>query len=328
LAAIARALEAESDRWFLWTPVLYAAGILGYFALPAEPAATSALAFLLAAIGLCLAVRGLGLGLVVGGSVLAIAAGFATAKLRTEAARAPVLVKELRGVTVRGFVERYEPRDNAKARITLRVIGLGELKPDETPYRVRVTFSAASGRFKTGETVALKATLRPPPEPILPHGFDFARTAWFDRLGGTGYAIGKLERLPLSGEPPWDLRLWASIDGLRATVNDRIRAQLSGEGGEITAALITGERTGISPKDHQAMRDSGLFHILSISGLHMVIMAGTVLWVVRALLALLPSITLRYPIRKWAAATAIGAALFYLLLSGAAVPAVRSWILI
>jgi competence protein ComEC len=91
-------------------------------------------------------------------------------------------------------------------------------------------------------------------------------------------------------------------------------------------ALITGARAGI-PKDvNQAMRDSGLFHILSISGLHMVIMAGTMFWLVRALLASFPYLALSFPIRKWAAAAALFTATFYLLLSGAAVPTVRSWI--
>jgi competence protein ComEC len=321
LAALARSLDAESDRWFLWIPVLFAGGILSYFALPDEPGAASAAALVIAAIGLCLAVRGLGLGLVIGGSVLALALGFATAKLRTEMARAPVLAKEMRAVAVKGWVELYEPRDKARARITLRVIALGELKPELTSYRVRVTLPAASGRAETGEAVALKATLRLPPEPILPHGFDFGRTAWFARLGATGYATGKLEQLNDISEPPWDLRRWSSIDELRSLVNARIRASLPGERGEIAAALITGERAGISDEDNQAMRNSGLFHILSISGLHMVIMAGTVFWVVRALLALLPSIALRFPIKKWAAA------LFYLLLSGASVPALRSWIM-
>jgi competence protein ComEC len=89
------------------------------------------------------------------------------------------------------------------------------------------------------------------------------------------------------------LRLWAAIDHLRALVNARIYASLPGERGEVAAALITGERAGISEEDNQAMRDSGLFHILSISGLHMVIMAGTVFWLVRAGLALIPSIALR-----------------------------------
>ena len=107
------------------------------------------------------------------------------------------------------------------------------------------------------------------------------------------------------------------------------RPHQSGNGGdgEIAAALITGERGGISKDLNQAMRDSGLAHILSISGLHMVIMAGTVFWLTRALLALIPALALRYPIRKWAAAVALVSALFYLLLSGAAVPTVRSWMM-
>ncbi len=192
---------------------------------------------------------------------------------------------------------------------------------------MRASVSAASGRVETGEAIALKATLRPPPEPILPSGFDFARSDWFYRLGGIGYATGKPARLEDAGKPPYDLALWVPIDRLRSLVNARIRASLPGERGEVAAALITGERAGISEEDNQAMRDSGLFHILSISGLHMVIMAGTVFWVVRALLALFPSIALRFPIRKWAAATALAGALFYLLLSGAAVPTVRSWIM-
>ncbi|HEV7463106.1 MAG TPA: ComEC/Rec2 family competence protein [Methyloceanibacter sp.] len=120
---------------------------------------------------------------------------------------------------------------------------------------------------------------------------------------------------------------WASVDALRARVNARIRGALSGETGEIAVALITGERGGISEELNQAMRDSGLAHILSISGLHMVIMAGTVLWLVRALLALVPGLALRFPIKKWAAAAALLAAAFYPVLSGAAVPTVRSWIM-
>ena len=129
-------------------------------------------------------------------------------------ARAPVLTKELRGVTVKGWVEIYEWRDNAKARITLRIISLGDPKPEATPYRVRVTMPAANASAATGEAVALKATLRPPPEPVAPHGFDFARAAWFDRLGATGYATDKIERSAETGEP----RHGICAPGLRSTM--------------------------------------------------------------------------------------------------------------
>ena len=193
---------------------------------------------------------------------------------------------------------------------------------------MRVSLPASDGTgLRIGQAVTLRATLQPLPEPIEPGGFDFGRQAWFARLGATGYATSKVAPLGGAPAPPWDLAAWAEIDALRATVNARIRAALPDETGEIAIALITGERGGISEEVTQAMRDSGLAHILSISGLHMVIMAGTVFWLVRALLALVPGLALRYPIKKWAAAAALAAASFYLALSGAAVPTVRSWLM-
>ncbi len=327
-AAAARALEAEYERWILWLPVLFAAGILFYFALADEPGTRLAIALLLGALGLSLAARHARLGLCIGGAALAFASGFAVAKLRTETVRAPVLAHELRYASVAGFVETHELRDKGRARITLRTLALDDVKPDETPYRIRVSMPArhAAG-VRIGEAVTLHATLQPPPEPIEPGGFDFARQAWFSRLGATGYATSKIASLDGAPAPPWDLAAWARVDALREAVNVRVRAALPGETAEIAAALITGERGGISKDVTEAMRDSGLAHILSISGLHMAIMAGTVFWLVRALLALVPRLALRYPIKKWAAGLALAAASFYLALSGAAVPAVRSWIM-
>lgn len=326
-SAAARALQTESDRWFLWIPVLFAGGIVAYFALAQEPSSRAALALVFGAFGVLVFAKNAPIGLCVGGALLAVAAGFADAKLRTELVRAPVLAEELRYVEVSGFVEAHELRDKGRARLTLRVLSLADLPPDRRPYRVRLTMPAGDlSAVRIGATVRLTATLRPPPEPIAPGSFDFARQAWFDRLGATGYATSGA--VPVGGPAlPWDLALWARIDALRAAVNARAKAALPGETGEIAAALITGDRGGISKEVTEAMRDSGLAHILSISGLHMAIMAGTVFWLARALLALLPGLALRYPIKKWAAAIALCAATFYLALSGAAVPTVRSWIM-
>jgi competence protein ComEC len=96
LAAAARALEAESDRWFLWLPVLFAGGVITYFGLSNEPDPRVAAALVLAAIGLCLTLRDAPLGLALAGAFLALATGFAIAKLRTETARAPALAHEMR----------------------------------------------------------------------------------------------------------------------------------------------------------------------------------------------------------------------------------------
>src|SRR5680860_260319 len=134
-----RALEAEAERWFLWLPVLFAAGIVTYFALSTEPEPRIAVALLLAALGLLLTVRQIPVGLALGGACLAFALGFTTAQLRTEAVRAPVLASELRHVPVAGFVEKFETRRDKRDRLTLRVIAVGDLGPDTRPYRVRIS---------------------------------------------------------------------------------------------------------------------------------------------------------------------------------------------
>ena len=101
-----------------------------------------------------------------------------------------------------------------------------------------------------------------------------------------------------------------------------------GETGAIAVSLITGERGGITEKTNDAYRDSGLVHILSISGLHMALVGGGIFWLVRALLAAIPSVALRYPVKKWAAVAALLASAFYLAISGAAPPAVRAFVML
>ena len=118
------------------------------------------------------------------------------------------------------------------------------------------------------------------------------------------------------------------IQNVRQAIAVRVRAALPGETGEIALALVTGERGGISAATNNAFKNSGLFHILSISGLHMVIMAGAVFYSVRLLLAAIPLFALTLPIKKMAAAAGILSALGYLATSGGAFATVRSTLMI
>ncbi len=127
---------------------------------------------------------------------------------------------------------------------------------------------------------------------------------------------------------PLRLRIEAQISGVRQAISERVRNGLAGERGGIADALITGERGGIGAATNQAYRDSGLYHILSISGLHMTIMGGAVFLLLRFLLALVPAIALRYPVKKWSAAIATVATFGYLLISGGSFATVRSWVMI
>jgi competence protein ComEC len=325
LDALTRQLEAEQERWFLWLPVAFGAGIALYFALPLEPWTLAATLPVIAALALRLVARGT-LAILATTVLLSGTLGVAAAKLRTEATRAPALERQIRSVEVGGFLELIEPRATRGQRLTIRVTHIAKLPPEAWPYRVRVRTLTDNAELKPGDAVRLKATLSPPPGPSLPGDYDFARAAWFQALGGVGYAQGPVEINTEAGEPPLSLALGAAVARVRQAIGRRVLAALPGQTGAIANALITGERGGIAEATNKAFRDSGLFHVLSISGLHMVIMAGAVFFSIRLGLAAIPAIALRYPIKKWAAAGAIVGALGYLLISGAAFATVRSYI--
>jgi competence protein ComEC len=321
-------IEAEQEQWFLWLPIALGLGISAYFSLPREPAPYALLALLVVSLVLHGFGRRLGLLSLVTSVGVAITFGACLGAARTAWVAAPVLVRQIGPVDVTGWIELVEPRATRGQRVTIRAVSVGDLAPTAMPYRIRVRTQTEDTALKPGQPIRLRATIGPPPIPAAPNDFDFGRLAWFARLGGIGLAQGRIQPEPSLVDPPRSLHFWTPIERLRQVIRERIIAALPGEVGEIATALITGERGGISESTNQAYRDSGLFHILSISGLHMVIMAGAVFYLLRLGFAAIPSIALRHPIKKLAAAGAILGALGYLLISGAAFATVRSYVMI
>ncbi|MEM8743677.1 MAG: ComEC/Rec2 family competence protein, partial [Pseudomonadota bacterium] len=167
----------------------------------------------------------------------------------------------------------------------------------------------------------------PVPDPVMPGGFDFARKAYFAGLGAVGYAYAPPKLLKTAPDPPLSLRITSAIDRVRHGVEDRITTALPGQSGAIAAALITGERGRIPEPILQSLRDTGLAHMLAISGLHMALMAGSLFFLVRACAAAFPGLALRYPIKKWAAVLALIGAAFYLALSGGSIATQRAFLM-
>ncbi|MBX9861315.1 MAG: competence protein ComEC family protein [Hyphomicrobium sp.] len=329
-ATVMEQLERERARWFVWLPVAFGTGIAIYFALPSEPALWTTLAVPAIALGLVLSARGASLAYVAGLALLVMSLGFAAAKTRTEAARAPVLQHELRYADVEGVVELIEPRPTRGERLTLRVISIRGLAADRQPKRIRIRAMRKTKGLRPGDTIRLRATLRPPAGPAMPGGYDFARTAWFQGLGATGFSLAPatIVTRPAEGVHSLIREAREHLERARHAIGERIRAAVPGETGAIAVSLITGERGGITEPTNDAYRDSGLVHILSISGLHMVIMAGFVFTFARIVFAAFPSIALRYPTKKWAAAAALLGAVSYLLISGASIATVRAALMI
>src|SRR5919108_4774711 len=227
-AAVA-ALEQEQDRWFLWVPVLFGLGVVLYFGLATEPHLLAALTPVPAALALALVWRRGVPAVVCTSAAIAVALGFAAAKLRTEWVRAPVLERQIGPVEVAGFVELVEPRETRGQRITLRVTKLGDLDPETQPLRARIRTTNVTPGLKPGDAVRLKATLAPPGIPALPGDYDFARAAWFAGLGAIGYATARPTLDPAAGQTPTAPRLPATNESGRPSIGASILAALSGE---------------------------------------------------------------------------------------------------
>lgn len=313
--------EREQRTGFLLLPVAFALGILAYFVADSEPAFWAGPALLILAGFLAFRLENSARAAFM--AVAFIAAGFSAGTLRTAFMAAPMLERNMT-LAVSGFVEQVDagPR---RHRLTLRVTHLADARAG-MPYRLRI---GAPGRpmVEPGQHITLRARLSPPSEPAMPGGYDFRRESFFRAVGGVGYAIGRVEVTPPRAEPDFSLRINAFIDRARNTMTDRIAQAIGGEAGALSAALVTGKRGLISNETNDQLRASGLYHIVSISGLHMVLAAGVMFWTLRALLALSPALALRHPIKKWAAAGAMLGSIAYCIFSGSEVATERSLIM-
>lgn len=329
IGAISAVLAREDERWFAWSVVAFGTGIAVYFALGSEPGPALAVTAMLG--GITALVLRRRVSAVVASFVLLVAGssalGFADALLRTRIVAAPVISHETEPVRITGRVEDVDIRAPDRARIILTVSSIagGNVKPDLV--RLTVSGTRAIAASQPGAVISALAVLRPPPEPALPRGYDFARWAWFQGIGGVGFVYGTPRTIRASPPDLMD-RLNSRLDDLRLSMTNRIEQAIPGPDGSIAAALITGERGEIDPDDNQAYRDSGLAHVLSISGVHLALAGLGAFWVLRALLALWPRVALTQPIKKWAALGALLGSAFYLAISGGGSPADRSFLML
>ena len=327
------ALVAERDRWILWMPVLVGLGIAVYFGLDHEPPAWLGTSLLAAcALATVLTLR------LCGGRypllpvpvlfLLCVAAGFAVAQGQALMLDTRMLSRPVGPVLLQARVAQSERFPDGQ-RLTLEHLAVSGLATSETPARARLRLRGNQPAIRPGEEIRVRAMLMPPPAPALPGGYDFQRQAYFDGLGAVGYSVGQAAVLTTPGDRPSvaeDAGLWFARQ--RFLVGERVRAHLDGATAAVTIALLTGEQRAIPAATMQAIRDSGLAHLLSISGLHIGLVAGIVFVVIRGALALIPWIALRYPIKKWAAVASVLAAGAYTLLADAPVPSQRSFLMV
>ncbi|NPU64506.1 ComEC family competence protein [Bradyrhizobium sp. 83012] len=314
--------EAGAGRLLPWVPVAFGAGIALYFSADHEPVlwVSAIAAALFCLVAMLMRRHPLFPAAVM---IAAAASGFAVATVKTARVAHPVLARPLYSVSLSGFVEARDIRERSD-RIVLRVTAMESPRNAITLARVRLAVHKGSAP-DVGSFVQLKARLLPPLAPVRPGAYDFARDMFFQGIGASGFVMGTITTVTPPQAAGFGLRYAAVMQGLRDAIDARIRARLDGDERAIATALLTGRRDAITPDVNDAMFVSGLGHVLSISGYHMAVVAGVVFFAVRALLALIPGLTVSHPIKKWAAVAALVAAAFYLLLSGAEVATQRSF---
>jgi len=316
-------LQIEGQRLFYWTPVPLALGIAAYFLCPNEPDVIVVLAVLAAALILAMLARGS----ITARIVLLIVVGFAASSVATHMYGTPML-------SGRGLASRVEAviadveRHKSGRRILLENPVIEKLSPDETPRRIRLVIprrlDRQAGELKPGQRFRGVARITPLSEPMVPGGFDFRRNSYFHGIGASGYALGKIE-IAEPEKPENKAGLWFAA--LRQNLQAEIKKNLQGDKAGLAAILLTGDKTLLSEDTAAAMRGIGLAHLLAIAGLHIGLVAGFIFFFIRALLALIPGIALRLPIKKIAAFFALAAIAFYTLQVGAPVPTRRALVM-
>lgn len=321
-----------------WVPFWLGLGIGGWFLLRDEPGRAFYTALALVgcacligpALVLRLAERGRCNWLwadrsrITGLALLLVALGAGLSGLRAHLVTAPVLGFRYYG-PVEGRVVGIDRSSSDRMRLMLDQVTLSDVAPGRVPHRVRISLMTAQELPVPGQRVMLTAHLGPPGGPSEPGGFDFRRMAWFERLGAIGYARTPVMTVAM---PQHDGAL--ALHRLRMSLSHAMQERIGGQEGAVSSALVTGDRSGISEQTNEIMRASNLYHIISISGLHMSMLAGFVYAALRLAGAAVQGVAgLRgIAVHKLAAGGALAVAALYLWLSGGGVATERSFIMV
>jgi competence protein ComEC len=255
----------------------------------------------------------------------AFSGGGAAGLLRAQAVAAPVIGEATGAREIVGYVHQVDKSQRGAWRALISVNAISGVQVEDQPAFVRISLKQDEPPLP-GTAVSCTAVLRPPPGPVVPGAYDHSRRAWFQRLGGVGFALKPCQVADL-GRMLGAMRLKLMISQKRAEVSRAIVEAAPGPGAGFLAAITTGDRAWLSPEDTAALQISGLSHIISVSGLHVALLGGMVFVTIWKMLALIPALALRVDARKVAAFVALILTGSYTIFSGAEAPAVRAFIM-
>lgn len=311
--------EQTPREYFLWMPVCLGLGAGMYFMLPHYPIYMTFAPLICVIIGIFYNKILLRSYFLYG--LLYIILGYLLMILKVGMLETPLPQAPLNNISIQGTVQDILDREEGQQWI------LSDIKGPSIPLKkIKLTVKDALTKnlndIHIGDRLHARISLFPFHAPIFPGGLDQRRKAYLEGISAQGN-LNEVEEV-IRYEPKG---IAAKLMHLRRSMTSNMYAHIKGEEGAIAAALVTGERSKISFTTRQAFADSGIAHILAISGLHLSLIAGFVFFVIRGGLALSPYLAETYAIKKWAAGVAILFTFMYLLISGLGYPSIRAFIM-
>ncbi len=198
----------------------------------------------------------------------------------------------------------------------------------EYPRKIRI--SAGNGRFddvNIGDWLSIEIRLNANRAPAYEGDFDFGRYQRLKGIDASGFVMGNIYQT--TAPKGFRNSFTGKIDLFITRVRQNIAAKLSKyDDSGVSVALLTGIRSYLLGDVKRGYQQSGLAHVLAISGLHLGIIGGLFFFGLRRLLAYVPYIALRYNTKKIAATVGLIATFGYMLLAGSSLPTVRAFIMI
>lgn len=319
--------EASFGILFSLILVFFSLGIIFYFHLEQEPSWEQLGALISIFLGIFYIAHFYQKIWIPTGFLFCIVLGVLAAKIETWRIATPMLSSDI-VTTLTGRIVSIESDLQGGFRLVLDVLSTEKPILRHSLYRVRLSARYLPAGLAIGDGLYGKVKIRAFSGPVRPGGYDFSFHNYFKGIGAQGFYLGKPRKIPVLQPDGIFAIVLQKIENLRMKMTQRIRLALGGEKGSVAAALITGQRAGISNETNEALRAAGLAHILSISGLHMALLSGLVLLSIRSFLAFFPVFSSYYSSKKFAAIVAFMITAFYLLLSGLAISAQRSFVMI
>ena len=316
------ALEQERERWVLWIPCALSAGIGFFFSMWGDPLAKIKwiTAFCIA-VGPCaaLALRRKNASCAfhfLSWALLWSCVGFALCAARTHRINPSPLTQPIPARWVTGTVRSID-HPASKNRLFQRiVIDIEKAVDKKIPPRAMITIRTQCQPLYVGNKIRLKAALSPAQGAYLPTGYNHSIALFFKGIGSVGFAVSRPRVLS---------KAQSGLSNVRHQITRKIYEKMPRKTASLACGLITGDKAALPQNIREDFSQSGLSHLLAISGLHISALAGMAFFLCRFFLARWTALALSINIDRISGVLALALTGTYLVISGQSLSSIRAF---